>query len=82
MVPPRCQRVSSRTVSQLQTLPIKPIVVGAGHEVGACALTEAVACVQADVEAEEEALCLRSHRSCSVEVFLTLGKAQSLTDPG
>ena len=69
-------------MSQLQALPVKPIVVGAGHEVGACALAEAIACIQADVEAQEEALRLCRHRSCSVEVFMKLGKAQSLTDPG
>lgn len=69
-------------VSQLQALPVKPIVVGAGHEVGARALAEAVARVQADVEAQEEALGLGRHGRCSIEVFLTLGKAQGLTDPG
>lgn len=49
---------------------------------GARGLTEAVARVQADVEAQEEALGLRGHGGCSVEVLLTPGKAQCLANLG
>lgn len=62
--------------------PVQPVVVGAGHKVRTCSLTEAVACIQVDIETQEEVLCLGSHGGRPIEVLLALGKAQCLTDPG
>ena len=76
------QDVRAGICAETWVTPVEPVVVGAGHEVRARGLAEAVARIQADVEAQEEVLCLCGHGGSSVEVFLTLGKAQCLADLG